>query len=107
MAAPFLSEKQRESLYLEHESLTICTSVTFRCPCSVLSFFAPVSWATSLASSFMLCAIAFWTTPVAVTVCPTCSANDTLLLRTSHVLPSFALRLNSLALSPCDKHPVI
>src|SRR5215470_17936280 len=29
------------------------------------------------------------------------------LLRTSHVLPSSALRLNSFALSPCERHPVI
>src|SRR3954447_16769068 len=55
----------------------------------------------------MLCAMAFDTTPVTSTVCPTCFASDTLLLRTSHVLPSFAAKLNSLALSPCDKHPVM
>src|SRR5260370_39763571 len=61
----------------------------------------------SLASSFMLCAVTFEPTPVAVTVCPTCSASDTLLLRTSQVLPSFAVSLNSLTLSPCVKHPVI
>src|SRR5216683_4971758 len=95
------------SSYFEHESLTICTSVTFKCPCSALFFFMPVSWAMSLASSFMLCAVTFETTPVAVTVCPTCSASDTLLLRTSQVLPSFAVNLNSFALSPCVKHPVM
>src|SRR3954468_200247 len=61
----------------------------------------------SLLSSFMLWAIAFFTTPVTSTVCPTCFASDSLLLRTSQVLPSFAAKLNSLALSPCDKHPVM
>src|SRR5947207_14942849 len=61
----------------------------------------------SLVSYFMLFAIAFDTTPVTSTVCPTCFASGTLLLRTSHVLPSFAAKLNSLALSPCDKHPVM
>ena len=67
----------------------------------------PASWAMSLVSSFMLCAFACETTPVTVTLCPTCSASDTLLLRTSHVLPSSAVRLNSFALSPCAKHPVM
>src|SRR5216683_8369284 len=67
----------------------------------------PASWAMSFVSSFMLCAVGFETTPVAVTVWPTCFANDTLLLRTSQVLPSSAVRLKSLALSPCDRHPVI
>src|SRR5689334_17581352 len=61
----------------------------------------------SLVSSFKLCAVAFETTPVTVTLCPTWSANDRLLLRTSQVLPSSALRLNSFALSPCERHPVI
>src|SRR5712691_709961 len=67
----------------------------------------PASWAISFVSSFKLCAVGFETTPVAVTVCPTCSANDTLLLFTSQVLPSSAVSLNSLALSPCARHPVI
>src|SRR5690348_7958510 len=61
----------------------------------------------SFVSSFMLCAVALETTPVAVILCPTWSANDTVLLRTSHVLPLSALRLNSFALSPCERHPVI
>src|SRR5215475_8089170 len=67
----------------------------------------PVSWATSFASSFTLCAVAFETTPVTVTLCPTCSARDTLLLFTSQVLPSSAFRLNSFALSPCERQPVM
>src|SRR5438874_9292655 len=70
--------------YFEQESLTICTSVTFRCPCSLFSFVMPVSWAMSLVSSFRLWAVAFETTPVAVTLCPTCSDSFTVLLRTSH-----------------------
>ena len=51
-----------------HESLTIFTCVTVRCPCSSLVFVAPLSFAASFASSFMLCAVALDTTPVAVTV---------------------------------------
>jgi hypothetical protein len=51
-----------------HESLTIFTCVTVRCPCSSLVFFMSLSFAASFASSFMLCAVALDTTPVAVTV---------------------------------------
>src|SRR5207244_11437051 len=70
------------SLYCDHRSLPFFPTrrssdlVTFRCPCSVFSFFMPASWAMSLVSSFMLCAFACETTPVTVTLCPTCSASD-------------------------------
>src|SRR5262249_42278346 len=64
------------------------------------------SWAMSFVSSFMLCAVAWDTSPVTVTLWPTCAASDTVLLFTSHELPSSAFRLNSLELSPCDRHPV-
>src|SRR5439155_9136185 len=51
-----------------HDSLTIFTSVIFMWPCSASLFFMPLSFAASFASSFMLCIVAFDTTPVAVTV---------------------------------------
>src|SRR5258708_33753602 len=79
----------------------IFTAVTVKLPCSALSFET-----ASFVSSFMLCIAALETTPVAVTVCPTCSARVTLSLLTSQVLPSLALRTNSLGLSPCDRQPV-
>src|SRR5579862_1733767 len=88
-------------------SLTICTSVIVICPCSVLSFFMCASAAASLVSSFRLWAVLFLTTPVAETSCPTWSANETALLRTSHVLPSLPVSINSLALSPLDRQPVM
>src|ERR1700730_19245675 len=66
----------------------------------------PLSYAASLASSFMLSIFAFDTTPVAVTVGPTCPARGTRLLRTSQVLPSFPVSRNSCALSPFDRQPV-
>ncbi len=53
--------------YLQ-ESLTIFTSVAFKCPCSASLFFMPLSFAISFASSFMLCIFALETTPVTVTV---------------------------------------
>ena len=49
-----------------HDSLTIFTFVIVMCPCSVLPSFMPLSFAMSLASSFMLCILAFETAPVAV-----------------------------------------
>src|ERR1700751_5517345 len=54
--------------YLLHDSLTILRLVTFKCPCSVSLFLTPASVAAVLASSFMLCALAFATTPFRVTV---------------------------------------
>ena len=51
-----------------HDSLTIFTAVTFKCPCSLSLFVIPLSLAASFASSFILCIVAFETTPVAVTV---------------------------------------
>jgi hypothetical protein len=57
--------------YFEQESLTICTSVTFKLPCSLLLFFTPVSCAMSFVSSFKLWAVEFETAPVAVIVWPT------------------------------------
>src|ERR1700676_1330295 len=54
--------------YLRQDGLTIFTFVTFKCPCSLLLLAAPVSCATSFAPSFMLCIIAWETTPVRVTV---------------------------------------
>jgi hypothetical protein len=65
--SPALVRLARLISYL-HESLTIFTSVTVRCPCSSPLFFMPLSFAASFASSFMLCIFAFETTPVAVTV---------------------------------------
>ena len=56
------------SLNYLQESLTIFTPVTFECPCSLSSFFMPLSLAASFASSFMLCIAAFETMPVAVIV---------------------------------------
>jgi hypothetical protein len=44
-----------EAGYFRHESLTIFTFVTFKCPCSELLFLAPVSFAMSFVSSFKLC----------------------------------------------------
>src|SRR5712671_6972657 len=68
----------------------------------------PASCAASLVSSFMLCAIAFDTTPVAEMVWPTWLARSTalLLLRASHVLPSLPVSTNSSAPSPLLKQPV-
>jgi len=57
----------RLSHYLQL-SLTIFRSVTVRCPCSESFFFIPLSFAASLASSFMLCMVELETAPVAVTV---------------------------------------
>jgi len=57
--------------YFWHDLLIICTSVIVIWPCSGVSFFMWASWAASFASSFRLCAVAFLTTPVADTVCPT------------------------------------
>ena len=51
-----------------HESLTILTCVIFKCPCSLSLFAMPLSLAASFTSSFILCMVAFETTPVAVTV---------------------------------------
>src|SRR5882724_2941474 len=59
-----------EDSYLQ-ESPTIFSDLTFKWPCSVSSFFAPVSAAALLASSFKLCNFACDTTPCAATVCPT------------------------------------
>src|ERR1700730_10351936 len=84
------------------------TSVTFRCPCSVLFFFMPLSCAASFASSFMLCILAFVTTPLASIVWPTWRARLTELLPcTSQVLPSVPVNKYSLALSPLLRHPVM
>lgn len=57
--------------YFLQEVETIFREVTVRWPCSVSSFFMCASAAALLASSFMLCAVAFFTTPCAATVCPT------------------------------------
>src|ERR1039457_3544061 len=90
------------------ESPTIRTSVTFRCPCSELFFFMPLSFAASFASSFMLCILALETTPLASMVWPTCFARSTALLaRTSQVLPSLEVKRNSLELSPLLRHPMM
>jgi hypothetical protein len=60
-----------ESRYYLQESLTIFTFVMVKCPCSLFFSVAPLSFAISCVSSFMLCNLAFDTTPVAVTVWPT------------------------------------
>jgi hypothetical protein len=60
-----------ESGYYLQESLTIFTFVMVKCPCSLFFSVAPLSFAISCVSSFMLCNLAFDTTPVAVTVWPT------------------------------------
>src|ERR1700719_1252968 len=94
--------------YWLQDSLTIFRLVTFKCPCSLSFFLTPVSVAAVFASSFRLCALAFATTPLRVTVWPTWSARLTAVwLRTSHVLPSVPVNRYSLALSPFEKQPVM
>ena len=55
----------------------------------------------------MLCIATFETTPLTVTVCPTCSARATWSLFRFQVLPSLPFNTNSFALSPLAKQPLV
>src|ERR1700722_2117295 len=93
--------KCRNNYFLQ-DSLTISTLVAFRCPCSLAS-----ASTVSLAFSLAPCISGCQTLPLTVTVCPRCGESLTVALVTSHVLPSSPVILNSLALSPFDRQPVM
>src|SRR6266436_564331 len=92
----------QERCYFLQDSLTISTLVAFRCPCSLAS-----ASTASLAFSLAPCISGCQTLPLTVTVCPRCGESLTVALVTSHVLPSSPVTLNSLALSPFDRQPVM
>src|SRR4029077_6350994 len=93
--------KCRKTYFLQ-DSLTIERLVTFRWPCSLES-----ASTVSLAFSLAPCMSGCQTLPDKVTVCPRCGESLTVALVTSHVLPSSPVTLNSLALSPFDRQPVM
>src|SRR6266436_6109922 len=92
----------QERGYFLQDSLTISTLVAFRCPCSLAS-----ASTVSLAFSLAPCMSGCQTLPLTVTVCPRCGESLTVALVTSHVLPSSPVILNSLALSPFARQPVM
>src|SRR5262249_49585743 len=57
----YSAAKRRDGVRYLQDSLTICTAVTVRLPCSALFLFTVV-----FASSFMLCIVELETTPVMV-----------------------------------------
>src|SRR4029077_5019775 len=88
---------ERLPTYFWQEPLTERTWVAVRCPCSVSFFLTPLSFAMSLASSFILCIFSFETTPLTSTLWLTWLARSTELLPwISHVLPSCAVKRYSL-----------
>mgnify|MGYP001554950258 CR=1 FL=1 len=89
--------------------LTIDMDVTFITPLDMLIpdiFPESPMLILDMLESFIGAASLFVTSPVSVTVCPTCPASDTFLLHTSHVFPSFVTSLNVSGLSPFCRHPV-
>ena len=62
------AELSRSATQYLQDSLTILIEVIVKWPCSLSSFFTPVSAAASFASSLRLCSFELDTTPVAVTV---------------------------------------